>query len=256
MLNDILIILKKYFYIILIVFLFGLNVLCQRNRPLNLERLDLQVAHFGYSLGLNLMDFTIRPSDSFLIDFPNDTVFAVEVGRYVGFNVNMIANLRLGKYLDIRFLPGLNFGQRALYYKYIKYGEFQKKAMMIESTFIDFPIILKYKAERINNWRPFLIAGVAGKADLASQKKIREEELPKIRLKRWDVYYEIGMGADFFLEYFMFGIELKASWGIGNIVDFDRTQFTSYYKRLNSRMLHLSFHFEGGKIDFFKVRKI
>lgn len=219
---------------------------------MNLERLDLQIAHFGYSLGLNMMDFTIRPSDNFLIPTTFDTVYGVEVGRYVGFNVNMIANLRIGKYFDLRFLPGLNFGQRALHYKYMKYGEFQKRSMQIESTFIDLPLLIKYKAERINNWRPFLIAGIDGKIDLAAQKKIKPEDYPKIRLKSVDAYYEIGIGVDFFLEYFMFGIELKASWGINNIVFPDNTAFTDYYKKMNSRMLHLSFHFEGGKLGSFK----
>lgn len=245
---------KKFIPFILLAFFLSTSLFSQKQHPLNLERLDLQIVHFGYSLGLNMMDFTIRPSDNFLADFPTDTVFGVEVGRFVGFNVNMIANIRLGKYFDLRFLPGINFGQRALHYKYIRYGEFQKKTMNIESTFLDIPIIVKYKAARINNWRPFVIAGIDGKCDLASQKKIAAKDMPKIRLSRWDAYYEIGGGIDLFLEYFMFGIEVKASWGIFNICERDNTQFTAYYKKLNSRMIHISFHFEGGKIDFLKAK--
>lgn len=222
----------------------------QKDVPLNLPKLDNQIAHFGYSLGLNMMDFTIRPSDLFLPSF--DTIYAVEVGRYVGFNINMISNLRLANYLDLRFLPGLIFGQRNIEYKYIKNGEFRKHNMMIESTFLDFPLYLKYRAARISNWRPFLIGGVSGRIDLAAQKKINPAEQPKIRLKPLDAYYEIGVGADFFLEYFMFGIELKSSWGIFNIVQYDYSQFSEYYKRLNSHMIILSFHFEGGKIDKIK----
>ncbi|MDD3740995.1 MAG: porin family protein [Bacteroidales bacterium] len=222
----------------------------QKDVPLNLPKLDNQIAHFGYSLGLNLMDFTIRPSDLFIPSY--DTVYAVEVGRYVGFNINMISNLRLATYLDVRFLPGLIFGQRNLEYKYIKNGEFRSHNMMIESTFLDFPIYLKYRAARISNWRPFIIGGVSGRIDLAAQKKINPAEQPKIRLKPVDAYYEVGIGADFFLEYFMFGIELKSSWGIFNVIQYDNTQFSEYYKRLNSHMIILAFHFEGGKIDKIK----
>ncbi|MDD3859942.1 MAG: porin family protein [Bacteroidales bacterium] len=222
----------------------------QKDVPLNLPKLDNQIAHFGYSLGLNMMDFTIRPSDLFIPSY--DTVYAVEVGRYVGFNINMISNLRLATYLDVRFLPGLIFGQRNLEYKYIKNGEFRSHNMMIESTFLDFPIYLKYRAARISNWRPFIIGGVSGRIDLAAQKKINPAEQPKIRLKPVDAYYEVGIGADFFLEYFMFGIELKSSWGIFNVIQYDNTQFSEYYKRLNSHMIILAFHFEGGKIDKIK----
>jgi len=240
----------KRILIILSFVLAFLSTNAQRDIPMNLPKLDNQVAHFGYSLGLNLMDFNIRPSDTFLPGF--DTVYAVEVGRFVGFNINMISNLRLAEYLDVRFLPGLAFGQRNINYKYIKDGQYRLHTMMIESTFLDFPFLFKYKSARINNWRPFLVAGASGRIDLASQRKINPEEKPKIRLKPFDGYYEVGIGADFFLEYFMFGIELKSSWGIRNIVVYDQTQYSEYFRKLNSHMLILSFHFEGGKIDKIK----
>jgi len=239
---------------ILISILFLVTVLsavAQREVPQNLPKLDHQRLHFGYSLGLNMMDCMIRPSDVFALRTSLDTVYAVEMKKYVGFNINMIASLRLAKYFDLRFLPGLDFGQRTFKYKYVKNGEFRIHEMMIESTFLDLPFLLKYRAARINNWRPFIVAGVNPRVDLASQKKIKKEEMPKIRLKPFDVYYELGIGVDFFLEYFMFGVELKASWGSFNIIKYDNTQYSDYFQRLNSRMLFLCFHFEGGKIDRF-----
>jgi len=239
------------FYISVLSFLLPINLsLAQKPIPMNLPKLDQQVAHFGYSLGLNTMDFNIRPSANFLSEF--DTVMAVEVERFVGFNINIISNLRLAEHLDLRFLPGLVFGQRNLEYKFIKNNQFRRHTMMIESTFVDLPICLKYRAARINNWRPYVLAGSSVRIDLASQRKINPEERPKIRLKPFDTYYEVGVGLDFFLEYFMFGIELKSSWGIFNIVAYDKTQYSQYYKRLNSHMVILGFHFEGGKIDKIK----
>ncbi len=221
----------------------------QRRHPENLPKLDSQVAHFGYSLGLNMMSFTIRPSAAYML---MDTVYAIETGHYVGFNINMIANLRLAEYLDLRFLPGLMFGQRDLEYKLLEDSTFRRHSMMIESTFLDFPLSLKYKSARLNNFRPFLIGGASFRYDLAAQRKVDPSELPKIRLKPIDVYYEIGLGVDFFLEYFMFGVELKGSFGIFNMVQYDNTEITRAYSRLNSKFLVLSFHFEGGKIDKIK----
>lgn len=240
---------KKVIFILIFAFL-SVLLNAQRNIPMNLPKLDNQAAHFGYTLGLNTMDFVIRPTGLFYTQF--DSIYAVEVGRYVGFNINMISNLRLANYLDLRFLPGLTFGQRDIHYKYIKNGEYRRHTMMIESTFLDFPVLIKYRAKRINNFRPFIIGGINSRIDLASQKKIKVEDRPKIRLKRFDAYYELGVGADFFLEYFMFGIELKSSWGVLNMVAYDETEFSTFYDRLNSHMLILSFHFEGGKIDKIK----
>ena len=74
--------------------------------PENLPKLDYQPVHFGYSLGLNQLDFTFKPSSQI---YSFDTVFAVENKRYVGFNINMIANLRLAKYLDLRFFARAEF---------------------------------------------------------------------------------------------------------------------------------------------------
>lgn len=215
--------------------------------PHNLPKLDQQIAHFGYSLGLNTMDFTIIPSADFLHNM--DTVYAVEINRYIGFNINMIANLRLTDHLNVRFLPGLNFGQRNIDYKIKRADGYRRHSMMIESTFLDFPLLLKYKAQRLNNFRPYIIGGGSVRVDMAAQRRIRPEERPKIRLRPFNAYYEVGIGTDFFLEYFMFAVEIKACWGIINNVVYDNTQYTNFYERLNSRMVFLSFHFEGGKID-------
>jgi hypothetical protein len=234
----------------LIVFVLLANcVVAQKRRPENLPKLDNQAAHFGYSLGLNTMSFTIRPSAEYLYF---DTVYGIEATHFIGFNVNMIGNLRLAEYLDLRFMPGLMFGQRNLEYKILRDTAFRRHTMKIESTFLDFPLVLKYRAARLNNFRPYLIGGGSFRVDLAAQRKIDALELPKIKLKPLDVYYEVGVGVDFFLEYFMFGIELKGSIGMFNIVRPDNSEFTEAYNKLNSKMLILSFHFEGGKIDKIK----
>lgn len=239
---------KKFLISILLV-VASLCSYAQKAKPMNLPKLDSQIIHFGYSLALNRMDFGVRPSDTFYTD-AMDSIYSVEVGRFVGFNINIISNVRLGKYFDLRFLPGLAFGQRNLHYKYVKDNMYYLHTMMIESTYFEFPLSIKYKAARISNWRPFVIAGANARIDMASQKKIKPEEYPKIRLKRFDAFYEFGAGVDFFLEYFMFGVELKASFGIRNDVLNDNSQYSEYFRKLNSRMIILAFHFEGGKLDF------
>ena len=81
---------KKLLLTILpLVFFF--SSFAQKEKPMNLPKLDEQVVHFGYSLGLNTMDFMIRPSDRFLTQ-AIDTIYGVEVGRFVGFNINIISN--------------------------------------------------------------------------------------------------------------------------------------------------------------------
>lgn len=230
----------------------AVSVNAQGRYPENLPKLDSQVVHFGYSLGLNRMDFTFKPSAD-IYNF--DTVFAVENKKFIGFNINMIANFRLAKYLDVRFMPGLNFGQRQLDYKIAEGGIFKTHTMTIESTFLEFPLLFKYRSKRLGNFRPYLIGGVNPRFDLASNRKIDPKEEPKIRLSRFNGYYEIGGGVDFFLEYFMFAVEVKGSFGLMNNIVYDGSEFSNIYQQLNSKMLIISFHFEGGKLDGWNIFK-
>ena len=160
-----------------------------------------------------------------------------------------VSNLRLGKYLDLRLLVNLSFGQRNLVYIMVEDTAaanpvLSSHTMKLSSTYLEFPLLLKYKAMRINNYRPYLVAGINPKIDLAAQKKIKEEEMPKIRLNNLDIAWEVGAGIDFYLPYFKFSTELKYSAGIRNMVVPDGTQFTNSIKKMNSNIWTISLHFE------------
>ncbi len=222
----------------------------QNTSPLNLPKYDVVPLHFGMSLGINSMDFTIRNSGSF---WYLDSIYSIENTPKMGLNINIVSNWNFHPSFALRFLPGLNLGQRNLEYWVRNDSTFYSHVMKIESTFLDFPVLLQYKGARINNFRPYLIAGGNVKVDLASQKRIRDEEMPKIRLKRMSYYYEIGFGTDFFLEYFKFALELKYVVGLNNVIVPDNTQYTRAIERMNSKMLMLSFTFEGSDIKVFKI---
>ena len=138
----------------------------------------------------------------------------------------------------------MNFGQRDLVYLLLEDNIFREHVMKIESIFLDFPLVFKYKAERLNNFRPYLVGGGSIRYDMASQKKVKEAEKPKIRLLPFDAYYEVGFGIDYYLQYFKFSYELKFAVGVFNVVNYDQTTYTQALQRLNSKMIILSFHFE------------
>lgn len=243
----------KYRLILFFISLECISNAQQSTGPHNLPKYDVMPLHFGMSLGINYMDFTIHNSGAFWI---LDSIYSVENIPQVGININIVTNYNLNQYFALRFLPGLNLGQRNMEY-WVKNTDttYKSHVMKIESTFLDFPILFEYKGARINNFRPYLIAGGSVKVDLASQKRIRDEEKPKIRLKRMSYYYELGVGTDFFLEYFKFALELKYVVGINNVLVPDNTQYTQAIERMNSKMLMLSFTFEGSDIRIFKFGK-
>ncbi len=232
---------KNISVILLLLFVVSFAKAQRDDRPKNLPKYDNKVLHFGFTLGLNVMDFGIRQSSNFL---ELDSVHVIENNRRLGFNISIVSSLRLGEYFDLRFLPGLSFGQRDIDYTYYSSGHSYVKRMKIESTFIDFPFIIKYKAKRIANYRPYVIGGINSTIDLASQKEIKEEEKPKIRLNPFDVYYQFGFGIDYYLTYFKFSTEIKLGVGLLDILRRDGTQYTRAIDRMTSNIVYISFHFE------------
>ncbi|MDF1548975.1 MAG: porin family protein [Bacteroidales bacterium] len=237
--------------ITVILFLLSLSLAAQEygQQQKNLPDYDQKWLHFGFTVGTNIMDFSIVKADDFFSETQFNQIYGIENRPNVGFHLGPISNLRLGEYFDFRLLINLSFGQRDLTYRLVEDTTaanpiLSTHKMKLASTYLEFPLLLKYKAMRIDNYRPYLIAGINPKIDLAAQKKIKEEEMPKIRLKNLDIAWEIGAGIDFYLPYFKLSTELKYSAGINNMVVRDDTQYTNAIKGIHSNIWMISLHFE------------
>ncbi len=226
---------------IIILFLIG-NASAQRPKVKNLPNYDDKLLHFGFTLGLNNMDFSFQRN---ALAFQQDSLFADVSVADPGFHVLIVSDLRLGPYFNLRFQPGISFGQRKL--NYLKDGE-SVREMTVASNYLDFPLLLKYKAKRINNFRPYLIGGVNVRYDMAARKDYDEESNVFVRLEPLDFYYELGMGLDFYLTYFKFATELKLSVGFKDVLVHEPApgyeEYVRAIDRLTSRLVVLSFHFE------------
>jgi hypothetical protein len=215
----------------------------QKQKPKNASWYDEKLLHFGFSLGFNTMDFDITPSQTFL----DSTGIYPEVSILnPGINIQIVTDLRPAKYLDIRFLPGVSFGQRVV--RYYKNGVLINGNQRLESSFLEFPLLLKYKGDRLNNVRPYVIGGLNYRYDLAGKKEFDDAKPVYIRLKRPDLYYELGAGLDFYLTYFKLSVELKMSNGIGNILIKEaapgHTEYYNAIEKMKSQIWILAFHFE------------
>jgi len=232
-----------YTFISLIFLLLSLNSFGQKQKPKNSSWYDEKLLHFGFSLGFNTMDFNITPSQT----YQDSTSMYPEVSKLnPGINIQIVTDLRPAKYLDIRFLPGVSFGQRTVRYYVNKVAD--PVPQVLESSFLEFPLLLKFKGDRLNNVRPYLIGGLNYRYDLAGKKEFDEKKPVYIRLKRPDLYYEMGAGLDFYLTYFKLSVELKMSTGIGNVLIKDaapgHAQYFNAIEKMKSQIWVLAFHFE------------
>ena len=229
--------------IILLLFLGISNSYGQRRKkPQNLARYDFKKIHFGFTLGLNDLNFNINKNSSTL---NNDTLLTLLSNSQKGFNLGIVSNLRIGKYTDLRFIPTLVFGERHLNFGFIdSNGVSDEQIKKIESTLIDFPVYIKYKSERYNNFRTYVLGGIKYSLDIASQDKIDDEGKEIVKLKKNDLMGEIGFGIDFYLEYFKFSPQIKLSYGILNVLSKDETIYTKSINRLSTNGWMISFTFE------------
>jgi len=221
-----------------------INLSGQRQKPKNESWYDEKLLHFGFSLGFNMMDFNITSSKDYL----EAESFYPEVSLLnPGINIQIVTDLRPAKYLDIRFLPGVSFGQRNV--RYYENEVLVNEQQRLESSFLEFPLLLKYKGDRLNNVRPYLIAGPNFRYDLAGKKEYDDEKPVYLRLKRPDLYIEAGAGLDFYLTYFKLSVELKMSNGIRNILvdeaaPIPNDVFRNAIEKMRSQIWVLAFHFE------------
>lgn len=228
----------------MILVIFSLGSLQAQKRVLieNLPGYDLKRYHFGFILGLNKMDFMIKPKEDFK-EF--DSLFVLTSKPEWGFDIGIVSNLRLGQYFDLRFIPTLSFGDRNLNYRLaykdtIIYDDVKR----VESTLLEFPFLFKYKSARITNVRAYVVGGAKYTIDLASKQEKKDQDEVLVKLRKNDYAFELGVGFDFYLEYFKFATELKMCYGIRDLLVRDNTIYTAPINRLNSKTLMISFLFE------------
>lgn len=217
---------------------------------MNNPYVDDKLIHFGFSLGMNIMSYGVTETQ----DTIDGEVYHARVSSVLpGFSVGFIMDLRLSRHLNLRFCPGLHFGQRTISYKNesgnpIRGSEdsYRDKAEIL-SLPITIPFYLKWSAEREMNYRPYLILGGGVQYDFGGQK-----ERPLYQQK-FDYFIDFGFGCDFYLAWFKLCPEIKYQIGFANMVTpvEDRTNlpkqdefYTRALDRLHNQMITITFNFE------------
>ena len=232
---------------LLVTALLGLaaSAYAQKIKTENQPNFDLHVFHFGFMLSYNTSDFfmKLKPTAPFA-----DSLLVLDHVKQPGFNLGIVSSFNMTPNLSLRFLPSLSFQDRQLKYSFLKSdGKTTVFLKPVESTYLEFPLLLKLRSDRINNFAVYLIAGGKYSMDMASQKDVNQaiDDEIVIKLRRTDHSAEIGGGVDMFLPYFKFGLELKLGVGIPNLLIDDNTRFSSPIESLRSKTYMFTFTFEG-----------
>lgn len=223
-----------------------------QNRPYT----DLRPLHLGILVGINLQDIELEnvgPQTILQEDgtTKTQTIVCDDDKWNAGFSVGVLADLRLSKHLNLRFTPTMHFGAKHLtFYNMTELnaeGRLLEMTQDMKSTYISFPVDLKFSAERWNNYRPYVIAGVNQLVNLTSKNQ------DFLQLKRTDTMIEVGLGCDLYLPFFKLIPELKFCYSLTNAIDSSHAnELQDTNKRMyanavssgQSKMIVLTFYFE------------
>ena len=228
---------KKLILFLILIGCFQSQAQFGKDPMINLENWDKQRVYWGYYLGMSYYDFKFdykEPGKDILVD------------NGIGFNVGLIGNLRLTEYVDLRFEPGLTFNQRDL-----TFPEFTDEAdalREVKSTYLHFPLLLKFSALRTGNIRPFIIGGVSTALNLSSNVNNKQDNSNNVfRMAKWTNFYEVGLGIDIYLEYFKFTPSLRGVFSYNDelIRDNDpNSPWTGNVGTMQTRGVFLNFTFQ------------
>lgn len=232
---------RKCIYLILLLLLPMVSV-AQERKVQNKPYIDYRRLHYGFFVGTHLQDMEFT-NNGFVTE--NGESWFADIADYSpGFSVGVLADLRLSTHFSLRLIPTMHFGQNCIVFREQNSGEISRQ--QVKTTYISMPLHVKFSAERFNNYRPYLTAGVSPMLNLTVKKQ------KQLLLKKFDFMVEIGAGCDFYLPFFKLIPELKFAFSLLDILEKERKdlldanymKFTQSVDKVVGKMIVLSFYFE------------
>ena len=234
------------------------SVMAQDTQVQNRPYTDLRPFHFGVMVGTHLQDIEFIDRGPQIITTDDGTVekiVTVDQDKWdAGFTVGVLGELRLGSHFAFRLAPAMYFGTRNLTFMNLTDktgdGENVQKTQQMKTIYISTAMDLIFSAKRHNNYRPYIMAGFNPMLNLSGN------DSDYIKLKRYDLFVELGLGCDFYLPFFKLRPELKFCLGLTNNLDTKHAQrfsdpsmadsfmYANSAKESRSKIIALTFYFE------------
>ena len=228
--------------LIFILCLLGGSLFAQKQKVKNQPYGDYKLYHFGITVGLSFQDLLL--TNSGLTNSNGETWYATIPNYSPGFTVGLISDLYLNPYMNLRFTPSLSFGDKN--FEFVEPASGERYNTVVRSNYLMAPLDLKIRSMRLNNYRPYVLAGAYTALDLG----IKKDE--PLLLKPMNYGLTIGLGCDFYLPIIKVAPELRFCFGLNNVVEKNRTDLTDFslvkysdaIKKGVPRMIILTFNFE------------
>ena len=233
---------KMLLTLVAVLLLLPLGAVAQERKVQNKPYIDYRRLHYGFFVGMHVQDMEFV-NNGFVTE--SGEAWYADVAQYnPGFSVGVLADLRLGEHFSLRAIPTMHFGQNNIVFREQNSGELSRQS--VKTTYIALPLHVKFAAERFNNYRPYITAGVDPMLNLTVKKQ------KQLLLKKFDLMLEFGLGCDFYLPFFKLIPEVKFAFSLldvlqknrKDLLDANLLKFTQSVDKVTSKMIIISFYFE------------
>ena len=207
--------------------------------PRNNPEYDKRRITYGFSIGIHSSAYQLKYDDDF-VTATYDTVHSIQPSFSGGFSLGFLVNLRFNDQLDLRLMPKAGFYEHRINYYFTDRTE---KFQLVETTMVEFPLLLKYKSQRRGNVRMYVIGGFTPSFE-ARNKGDLESTISRIEIQKGNLSFDSGLGFDFYFPLFKFSQEIRFSKGLVNILTGNNSVFTEPIKRLNTNTISVYFIFQ------------
>lgn len=206
---------------------------------MNMTDHDDKRYYFGLTFGANISQYRIKFEQSFA---NSDSFRRITPIWSPGFNLGLMANMRLSNFIDVRLVPSLSFTEKKL--KFTMSPD-TTSTRSVESIYLHIPLQLKFKSNRLNNFRFYGMLGGKFDYDMSSNARSRRAD-EWLKVSPIDLGYELGFGFEFYNPNFIFSPEIKLSQGLMNqLYKSPDIPLSNAINTLNTRTIVISIHLEG-----------
>lgn len=236
--------------------MFCMLMFAQHTEVQNRPYVDLREFHFGVLVGAHTQDVELNNVGPQMITLDDGTeqeqIISCDQDTYdMGFHVGVLGELRLNNNFALRVAPSLYFGNKHI--RFINYSEktlegaYRKEFQDVKSVYVATPVELIAASNRLNNARPYVMAGVNPMLNLTTKST------EYLKFKPYDCYAEIGIGCDCYLPFFKLRPELKFMFSLidaldkkhpSELKDAYMRKFATSVSGVQTKMIALTFYFE------------
>lgn len=200
---------------------------------------DERLISYGFMIGLHTTAYQVQYADKFVTP-QFDTLQSVMAEFSPGFSLGFLVNYRINEFLDLRLMPKAGFYTHKLRYNYT---DETTKLQFVETTHVEFPLLLKYKSMRRGNVRMYMIGGITPGFELSGKNDI-QTSTASLDIRKNNLQLEGGLGFDFYFPLFKFSQEIRFARGLANMLGPDSSIYKDPLQRLNTNTIAVYFIFQ------------